>query len=178
MMEMSQEINEIAKALHKAQSEMKGAKKSKDNPFFKSKYADLKDIIKVSKEALDNNGLSYSQHPISEENKCGVETILLHVSGQWMKSKLLLACSKQDPQAYGSAITYARRYSLQAVLGIPSEDDDGNSATHNISTKKDFLDHYNVSTCDCGEELKNGYSKCYKCFQEEKLNKEMREKVK
>jgi hypothetical protein len=128
-MNKSDSIKELATALNKAQSEMSGAKKGSANPFFKSKYANLEEVISVAKEPLMNNGLSISQFPTSGENKCGVETILMHVSGEWISSILLLACTKQDPQAYGSAITYARRYAYQSCLGIPSEDDDGNSAS-------------------------------------------------
>jgi len=128
-MNKSESIKKLAAALNKFQASISGAKKKSKNPFFKSNYADLKEVIECAKEALSENGLSYSQFPISAEGKAGVRTILMHESGEWMEDTLLLACVKQDPQAYGSAITYARRYALQAILGIPSEDDDGNNAT-------------------------------------------------
>jgi hypothetical protein len=133
-MNKSESITELAKALNKFQAECSGAKKSKKNPFFKSTYANLEEVINCAKEALDANGLSVSQFPVSHENKAGVETILMHSSGEWISSTLLLACSKQDPQGMGSAITYARRYAYQSVLGIPSEDDDGNKATYGNRT--------------------------------------------
>jgi len=128
-MTKSESIKEIAIALNKAQAEMSGAKKGAVNPFFKSKYANLEEVIRCAKEPLHNNGLSVSQFPTTEDNQAGVTTILMHISGEWLESTLLLACSKQDPQGMGSAITYARRYAYQSVLGIPSEDDDGNSAS-------------------------------------------------
>lgn len=127
-MTKSESIKELAIALNKAQSEMSGAKKGAANPFFKSKYADLEEVIRCAKEPLHNNGLSISQFPVTHDDKAGVTTILMHVSGEWLESTLLLSCAKRDPQGMGSAITYARRYAYQSVLGIPSEDDDGNGA--------------------------------------------------
>ena len=124
-MEKSESIKELATALNKFQAECSGAKKDADNPFFGSKYANLEAVINCAKSALDNNGLAVSQFPIMDQGYCGVETILMHSSGEWISNTLLLACKKQDPQAMGSAITYARRYAYQSVLGIPSEDDDG-----------------------------------------------------
>ena len=124
-MNKSESITELAKALNKFQAECSGAKKDADNPFFGSKYANLEAVINCAKSALDNNGLAVSQFPLMDQGYAGVETILMHSSGEWISNTLLLACKKQDPQAMGSAITYARRYAYQSVLGIPSEDDDG-----------------------------------------------------
>lgn len=129
-MNKSDTLVELAKALNAAQAEMSGAKKKAANPFFKSKYADLNSVVDAVRIPFAENGLSYSQFPIFEDGKVGVETILMHSSGEWISSKLLLPMVKQDPQAAGSAITYARRYALQAIAGIPAEDDDGNAATH------------------------------------------------
>ncbi len=128
-MNKSESIAELAKALNKAQSEMSGAKKGSANPFFKSKYADLAEVINCAKGALSNNGLSVAQFPVTHNGCAGVRTLLMHSSGEYIEDVLLLACTKQDPQAMGSAITYARRYAYQSVLGIPSEDDDGNHAS-------------------------------------------------
>ena len=129
-MNKSESITELAKALNKFQAECSGAKKSKKNPFFKSSYANLEEVINCAKDGLSDNGLSVSQFPLSHDGKAGVETMLMHSSGEWISQVLLLACTKQDPQAMGSAITYARRYAYQSILGIPSEDDDGNKATY------------------------------------------------
>lgn len=128
-MDKSPEINELATALSKAQGEMGGASKDAANPFFKSKYADLGSVVHALKQPFADNGLSYSQFPIAEGDKVGVETILMHKSGQWMSSSVLFKPTKQDVQGAGSVITYARRYSLQALAGIPSEDDDGSAAS-------------------------------------------------
>ena len=127
-MEKSDSIKEIATAMNKAQSEMSGAKKGATNPFFKSKYADMNSVIDAIRVPFADNGLSYSQFPLFDDGKVGVETILMHSSGEWITSVLMLPMVKQDPQAAGSAITYAKRYALQAIAGIPSEDDDGQGA--------------------------------------------------
>lgn len=127
-MERSESIKHLAAALNKAQAEMSGAKKGATNPFFKSKYADLNSVVDAVRIPFSENGLSYSQFPIMDENRVGVETILMHESGEFIASTLMLPTGKLDAQAAGSAITYARRYSLQAVAGIPAEDDDGNGA--------------------------------------------------
>ena len=128
-MNKSESIAELAKALNLAQSEMSGAKKKAANPFFKSKYANLEEVIHCIKEPFSNNGLSYVQFPVTEEGKAGVETILMHNSGEWISSSFVLKVAKNDPQGMGSAITYARRYGLQSAVGVPSEDDDGNMAS-------------------------------------------------
>ena len=113
----------------KAQAEMGGAHKGANNPFFKSKYADLGAVVQAVKEPFANNGLSYVQFPINDGDKIGVETILMHDSGEWLMNSFTVKASKQDAQGAGSVITYCRRYGLQAVAGIPSEDDDGNGAS-------------------------------------------------
>jgi len=128
-MNKSDTIKNLALSLHKAQSEMAGATKSAANPFFKSKYANLEEVIRVVKTAFEANGLSFVQFPISGEGTAGVETIILHESGEFISNEFLLKCAKSDPQGMGSAITYARRYGLQSACGIPSEDDDGNAAS-------------------------------------------------
>jgi len=128
-MEMSEQIDALSKALSKAQGEMGGAVKDANNPFFKSSYADLGSVIKAIKEAFTPNGLSYTQIPVRDEAGAGVETILMHESGQWIKSSYTLPLAKFDVQSAGSCLTYARRYALQAIAGIPAVDDDGNQAT-------------------------------------------------
>lgn len=141
-MTKSESIKTLAAALCKAQHEMSAAKKDSVNPFFKNRYANMSAVMSAIREAFFNNGLSYSQFPefkSGEDGKygmAGVETILMHTSGEFLSSKLLLPISKTDAQACGSAITYARRYALQAIAGIPSEDDDGHLATKRQSTNK------------------------------------------
>ena len=134
-MNKSDSIKNIAVAMNKAQSEMSGASKAKNNPFFKSKYADLSEVIKAVKEPFANNGLSYVQFPIEDNGRVGVETILMHSSGEWLSNSFTVQLTKQDAQGAGSAITYCRRYGLQAVAGIPSEDDDGNHASNKNQAK-------------------------------------------
>jgi hypothetical protein len=128
-MNKSESIAALAKALCKAQSQMGGAKKGAVNPFFKSNYADLSSVIQAIKEPFSSNGLSYVQFPIEDNTRIGIETILMHDSGEWMSQSFTVQLNKQDAQGAGSAITYCRRYGLQAIAGIPSEDDDGNSAS-------------------------------------------------
>ena len=146
-MNKSDSIKELASALNKAQAEMSGAKKKATNPFFKSKYSDLNSVVDAVRIPFCDNGLSYSQFPLFENGCVGVETILMHESGEWISNILMLPMAKQDPQAAGSAITYARRYSLQAIAGIPSEDDDGNHASKPV--KKVTVDIVAVAN-DCG----------------------------
>lgn len=128
-MEKSESIKHIAAAMNKAQSEMGGAHKGANNPFFKSKYADLGAVIEVVKVPFADNGLSYVQFPISDGDRVGVETILMHSSGEWLSGSFTVKATKQDAQGAGSVITYCKRYGLQAIAGIPSEDDDGNAAS-------------------------------------------------
>lgn len=127
-MNQSESIVKLSAAFAKAQSEMSGAVKDSANPFYKSKYADLVSVIKAIKEPFANHGLSYTQFPITGDNGIGVTTRLIHESGEWLESTFTLPMTKLDPQAAGSAITYARRYALQAMAGIPAVDDDAEMA--------------------------------------------------
>ena len=129
MLRMSESIKNIASALCKAQAKITGAQKCSNNPFFKSKYADLADVWDACKEALTENGLSVSQHPQGDGDKLVLTTILMHTSGEWMESSLTMKPVKSDPQGMGSCITYARRYALAGVCGIAQVDDDGNAAS-------------------------------------------------
>ena len=130
-MNKSESIAGLAAALAKAQGQMKGAVKDSANPFFKSKYADLASVVEAIRIAFASNGLSYIQtvEP-SDKDEVRVETTLLHSSGEWIACGVLsLPVSKSDAQGYGSALTYARRYSLSAATGVAPEDDDGNAAS-------------------------------------------------
>ena len=123
------DTKELSAAMAKAFAQIEGAVKGKTNPAFRSKYADLAAVTDAIKPALAEHGLWYRQvlHPV-ESGVC-VETIIHHASGQWMAcGPLHLPASKQDAQGYGSALTYARRYSLMAAFAVPAEDDDGNAA--------------------------------------------------
>ena len=135
-MKSSELINELAAALCKAQGQMGGAVKDSSNPFFKSSYADLTSVIKAIKQPFADNGLSYTQFPVSNENGVGVSTRLMHISGQWLEMDYTLPTVKKDPQASGSAISYARRYALQSIAGIPTAEDDAESAMLRGDDKK------------------------------------------
>jgi hypothetical protein len=135
-MKSSESINELASALCAAQSQMGGAVKDSANPFFKSSYADLTSVIKAIKQPFADNGLSYTQFPVSNENGMGVCTRLMHVSGQWLEGQFTLPVVKRDPQAASSSLTYARRVSLSAIAGIPTADDDAESAMLRGDDKK------------------------------------------
>ena len=128
-MNKSETIGQLALALSKAQGQMKFAAKDANNPFFKSKYADLAAVIEAIKVPLSSNGLAFVQATDFEDNAVIVETVLLHESGEWISGKLRMHPTKNDPQGVGSAVTYAKRYGLQALVGVPSDDDDGNAAT-------------------------------------------------
>jgi hypothetical protein len=131
-MKQSESITDLATALCLAQAEMGGAIKDSNNPFFKSSYADLTSVIKVIKEPFARHGLSFVQLPVTSAggNGIGVTTMLMHSSGQWIQSEYLLPMDKVTPQGAGSAITYARRYALQSLVGIPSVDDDSEMAMY------------------------------------------------
>lgn len=129
-MNKSESIKELATALCKAQSEMKFAVKDAANPFFKSRYADLASVIEAVKLPFANNGISFVQGTDFEDTAVIIETMLMHSSGEWLSSRLKMQPVKNDPQSVGSAITYGKRYGLQAIAGVPSDDDDGNAATH------------------------------------------------
>ena len=128
-METSLEIGKIAPAFVKAQASCNGAKKASNNPHFKSKYADLTQVWAACDDALQANGLSVIQG-LGEvvDNKMQIDTMLLHGGGGWIKARAAIPLPKSDPQGYGSASTYARRYTLAAMMGIVQEDDDGNAA--------------------------------------------------
>ena len=123
-------MKNIAAALVKAQKEFSPALKTNTNPHFKSKYADLSACVEAVIDALNNNGIFLSQRTHADETGVTVETVLMHESGDSFNSgPLHVPASKQDPQGFGSALTYARRYSLMAACGIAPEDDDGNAAS-------------------------------------------------
>jgi hypothetical protein len=135
-MNKSESIAAIAPALVKAQAEIKGALKDSTNPHFRSKYADLSSVVEAVKAPLLKHGIAFLQGVHDAENGVAVETVLLHSSGEWISSTLRIPASKQDAQGYGSAITYGRRYGLQAMCGVPAEDDDGNAATASAPTSR------------------------------------------
>ena len=133
-------MDKIAAALVKAQKEFAPALKTNTNPHFKSKYVGLDGCIEAVIDALNSNGIMLMQKNHPNDNGVSVETIFLHESGESISGGVLsVPASKQDPQGYGSALTYARRYSLMAACGIAPEDDDGNAASNRPAAKVSSL---------------------------------------
>jgi hypothetical protein len=124
----SAEIKNIAVALSKAQAEYNKIVKDSENPFFHSKYATLGACIDATRDALAKNGIAVAQSTKVINGQNALETILLHNSGEWISGEYLFAPVKNEPQAMGAAMTYARRYALCGMLNVASEDDDGNTA--------------------------------------------------
>lgn len=123
-------MNKIAPAFIKAKRAFSPALKDKTNPAFRSKYADLGACLEAVNDALLDNGIAVYQETEKDDSGVTVETVFLHESGESMRyGKLHVPAVKSDPQGYGSALTYARRYSLMAACGIAPEDDDGNAAS-------------------------------------------------
>ncbi len=136
----SSSLGKLAEALSKAQSAFSHAVKDADNPFFKSKYADLPSVIDAVREPLAANGLAIVQAPETDETGLNLVTTLLHSSGEWMRGWYPIKPLKADPQSMGSALTYARRYSLSAMLGVAAveDDDDGNAASQQPSPESQY----------------------------------------
>ena len=126
---MSEKINEIAKALIEVQSEIMDPVKNATNPHFKNDYADLSAILSIVRPVVSKSGIAVVQTMEPCEFGVTIVTTLMHSSGQWVRSRLSMKPGKDTPQAYGSAITYGRRYSLAAILGITQTDDDGNDGS-------------------------------------------------
>lgn len=125
---MSESIAELAAALAKAQSQMRGVEKDGMNPHFKSKFSTLAAYLEACREPLASNGLAISQIPMKSDSGPVLVTLLMHTSGQWLKSEFPLITNKMDPQGIGSVLTYFKRYVLAAMLGMASDDDDGEQA--------------------------------------------------
>lgn len=132
----SENISELAMALSKAQGEMQAAIKDSINPFFKSKYADLGSVWDAARPVLSKHGLCVMQTTDILGEKNILITTLAHSSGQWMKSSILINPTKNDSQGVGAAMTYLRRYSLAAIVGVVTEDDDGETAMGRGQTDK------------------------------------------
>ena len=137
MIRQSEIFLALPKALVAAQGEFEAVEKSADNPFFKSKYADLPAIVRAASPILAKHGLAVTQMPGLEGDDDVLTTRLIHESGEWIESTMRLFLVKQDPQGQGSALTYARRYAYSAMLGIVTEaDDDGNAASQSRGAAK------------------------------------------
>lgn len=122
-------IAHLALALARAQGKISGASKDKQNPHFKSAYADLASGWEACRAALSENQLAVLQPVFADGGRVTVTTILTHSSGEWISADLTMAAGQNTPQGIGSCITYARRYALFSLVGIAPEDDDGNAAS-------------------------------------------------
>jgi len=134
-MNKSEQINELAVAMAVAQGELENASKNANNPHFKSKYADLAEVLNTVRPVFASHGLSIVQMPSFESGMARVETILMHKSGQWLSNIASAPVGKQDAQGVGSVITYLRRYSVAAFAGIAQEDDDANASIGQVKPK-------------------------------------------
>lgn len=157
----SSSIAKLMQAFAKAQGEFENPKKDSDNPFFKSKYADLAAIVSSVRKPLADHGIAYTHRIQSMNGKLGVETTL-HLDDEWLSSGVFwMHLEKSTPQSQGSAITYGKRYTLQAVLGLPSEDDDGNgSSNHRRPNGTNGRHHDEPSEPDSGDSGDPGEPPC------------------
>ena len=188
-MKTSESIITIAPAFLKAQKTIESVIKDSTNPFFKSKYADLTAVIDACKDKLNKEGIAILQ-PI---DGMYVETILIHESGEWFSSLTPIVCKEENnPQALGSAITYAKRYGLQSMVLLPAEDDDGNAGSKAPEQKaKEEVSKFLDSQKKCSDCPNNnlqdktinfslsvyGRVLCYKCQKAEDKRKEEEKKT-
>jgi hypothetical protein len=146
-------MKNIATALVKAQQAFGPALKSSTNPHFKSRYADLSACVEAVIEGLNGAGIAMIQRTSEDTTGVTVETVFIHESGEMLEcGKLHVPAAKQDPQGYGSALTYARRYSLMAACGIAPEDDDGNLASRKPVPTPDITDHLSAIEASANSE--------------------------
>ena len=149
-------MKQIASALVKAQKAFGPALKTATNPHFKSRYADLAACVEAVIGGLNDNGIALIQRNSLDDAGVTVETVFVHESGEMLEcGKLHVPAAKHDPQGYGSALTYARRYSLMAACGIAPEDDDGNAGSKTDATIKAIL--ADIAECKTHDELKEAF---------------------
>jgi len=174
---MDKKQTTIAAALLAAQSEMGNAKKGSENPYFKSKYADLNAIREVAIPVLNKHGIVVLQPTVHLDGKNFVKTLLLHESGESLESFTEILFSKpNDAQSQGSGITYARRYGLQSFVNIGADDDDGNQASTPapVPVEKQWLNLLNKE----GQPIHAVLAKLTTFFSEGKSLEELEAKVK
>lgn len=173
-MNRSESIIELCKAMANAFGEIENAVKDKTNPHFRSKYADLGNVVDAIKPALTKNGLFFCQHSHDKESHVCVETIIYHQSGEFMSCGFVsVPVSKHDAQGFGSAMTYARRYSLSAAFGVAPEDDDGNAASKAAPApkSKSEKDQYikSIAESEDENELRETYTKAVQAMRGDRL---------
>ena len=146
-MKTSESIIKIAPAFLDAQKKITFAEKNARNPHFKNTYADLQSVIDAVKEPLNLAGISFIQSPTyGEDGRLHLTTRLLHISGEWIEDTGVIPLAKQDPQGFGSALSYFKRYSLASICGLYQDDDDGEKAKASPSNS---LDKYIVAINEC-----------------------------
>jgi hypothetical protein len=146
-MKTSESNIKIAPAFLDAQRKITFAEKNARNPHFKNTYADLQSVIDAVKEPLNQAGISFIQSPTyGEDGRLYLTTRLLHTSGEWIEDTGAIPVAKQDPQGFGSALSYFKRYSLVSICGLYQDDDDGEKAKVSPSNS---LDKYIVAINDC-----------------------------
>lgn len=152
MIDTSTELNELATALAAAQATIQAAIKDAENPHFRSKYADLPAVWEACRKPLTDHGLSVVQLPIdSEPGRIALMTMLLHKSGQFIRSTVSTRIVKDDPQGVGSGLTYLRRYALAAAVGVVADvDDDGNAASEHPQHRQQSAQHQQQHTHGTG----------------------------
>ena len=158
-MNKSESIIKLAPALVQAQASIGTALKNKENTFIRgAKYADLESVWEAAADVLRDNKLAVLQlpRPAEQPGFFEMETILMHDSGEWIGSTISIPCPRQDPQGYGSAMTYARRYSLAAMLGIVQSDDDGEGAKTEAEKAAGAVEAINI--CQTEEEIKSTFA--------------------
>jgi len=133
VLDLSQSGKELLAAFVKFSADVGNVDKNKENPHFKSAYADLAGAMTACREHLAKHELAVMQHPFNAGSDLGITTMLIHTSGQFISSDFILRPVRGDPQSVGSAVTYARRYAYMSILGIAAEDDDGNAASARAS---------------------------------------------
>ena len=157
-------MKQIASSLVKAQKAFGPALKSSANPHFRSRYADLAACVEAVIDGLNANGIMLMQQTHECQDGVIVETVFVHESGETMSAgKLHVPAAKQDPQGYGSALTYARRYSLMAACGIAPEDDDGNAASKKLDPAPYLKQVANAENLDG---LKTVFAHAYKALKD------------
>ncbi|MGL4679921.1 MAG: ERF family protein [Plesiomonas shigelloides] len=162
-MHTSEQINDISTALVAIQAEIENASKNAANPHFRSKYADLAEVLNTVRPVFAKHGVAVVQSPSYCDGQVAVTTTLMHTSGQWIMGTISAPISKADAQGVGSAITYCRRYSLAAFAGIAQEDDDGNAAAISTKEQKSHFKHDSVlvkafETAKTLDEVKEAWS--------------------
>jgi hypothetical protein len=163
---LGEKMDKIASALVKAQKAFGPALKTATNPHFRSRYADLSACVEAVIEGLNGAGIALVQRTSADTIGVTVETVFIHESGEMLEcGKLHVPAVKHDAQGFGSALTYARRYSLMAACGIAPEDDDGNAAARK-GPKPDITDHLAaIEATTTGEELQAVYKQAYEACQ-------------